>query len=340
MKLTMIGVDLAKNVFAIHGIEESGKIVKRELRRSQVLAFFAKQEPCLVGMEASASAHYWGRELEKLGHDVRLMPAGYVKPYVKRGKNDARDAEAICEAVSRPTMRFVPIKSEDQQSVLTLHRARDLLVRQRTQTVNTLRSLCGEFGIVAAKGKLGQVALSAIVDNDAGEQRLPALARLALRPLVDRLSELSSHIRKLEREILNWHRAQAASLRLATIPGIGPINASALIASVGDASRFKSGRDLAAWIGLTPQSRSSGGKERLGSISKQGDRYLRRLLVQGAHAVLQSQRRSKRPSWAISLSARRGVKIAAVALANKTARIAWAVMVREERYRPAKADVA
>lgn len=342
MKITTIGVDLAKSVFAIHGIDEKGQIlVRRYLRRAQMLAFFAKLEPCLVGMEASASAHYWGRELKKLGHDVRLMPAGYVKPYVKRGKNDARDAEAICEAVTRPTMRFVPVKSEEQQSVLALHRARDLLVCQRTQTSNTLRALCGEFGVVAAQGKRGLDALKAIVVGESN-QHLPALTKTALRPLGDRVEDLNRHILQLDREILSWHRSNEMSRRLATIPGIGPINATALIASIGDASRFASGRDLSAWIGLTPQSRSSGGKERLGSISKQGDRYLRRMLVQGAQSLRRARAvDTQKPSWAARVEARRGAKVAAVAQANKMARIAWAVMTRGEVYRrPAESQVA
>lgn len=249
-KIKTIGIDLAKSVFAIHGVDESGRVAVRcELRRSQVLAFFAKLEPCLIGMEASAGAHYWARELRKLGHDVRLMPASYVKAYVKRGKNDARDAEAICEAVSRPTMRFVPIKNEEQQSVLVLHRTRDLLVRQRTQTANTIRALCGEFGVVAAKGKLGLASLAALVDGETGG-RLPALAKLGLCPLSERLCELSRLIRQIEREILLWHRANETSRRLATIPGVGPINATALVVSVGD------GQKPPAFPGIT--SRSAG----------------------------------------------------------------------------------
>lgn len=333
-KIETIGIDLAKSVFAIHGVGEKGEVALQcELRRAQLLAFFAKLEPCLIGMEASAGAHHWARELKRFGHDVRLMPASYVKPYVKRGKNDARDAEAICEAVTRPTMRFVPIKDEEQQSVLALHRARDLFVRQRTQTANTMRALCGEFGVVAAKGKLGLSSLKAMVDSQAGD-RLPTLAKLALRPLGERLIELSRLIRQLDREILLWHRGNETSRRLATIPGIGPINATALVVSVGEASRFSSGRDLAAWIGLTPQSRSSGGKERLGSISKQGNRYLRRMLVQGAQSLRRARgKEPKKLTWAGLVEARRGAKVAAVAQANKIARIAWAVMARGEVYR-------
>jgi len=338
-KIKTIGIDLAKNVFAIHGIDEHGRVVARcELRRARLLGFFAKLEPCLIGMEASAGAHYWARELEKIGHDVRLMPASYVKPYVKRGKSDARDAEAICEAVTRPTMRFVPVKNEEQQSVLVLHRARDLLVRQRTQTANTMRALCGEFGFVAAKGKLGLAALNAVVDGEAGD-RLPKLAKAGLRPLGERLCELTRLIRQIEREILIWHRTNEDSQRLTTIPGIGPINATALVVSAGDVSRFSCGRDFSAWIGLTPQSRSSGGKERLGAISKQGNRYLRRLLVQGAQSLRSARTRSStktpahNPCWAARVEGRRGAKIAAVAQANKTARIAWSVLARGGIYR-------
>ena len=333
-KAQTIGIDLAKSVFAVHGVDERGAVVvKRELRRAQMLAFFGKLEPCLIGMEASAGAHYWARELKKLGHDVRLMPASYVKAYVKRGKNDARDAEAICEAVTRPTMRFVPVKNEEQQSVLVLHRVRDMLVRQRTQTANTLRALCGEFGVVAAKGWQGTAVLKGVVASET-DRRIPALTKVALRPLADRLEELSKQIARLDREILLWHRANETSVRLASIPGVGPIIATALVASIGDASRFAKGRDLSAWIGLTPQSRSSGGKERLGSISKQGDRYLRRMLVQGAQSLKRARMaKPQKDAWAARVEARRGAKVAAVAHANKIARIAWVVMTRGEVYR-------
>jgi transposase len=335
MKISTIGLDLAKNVFAVHAIDEEGHIVvRRELRRSQVLPFFAKQEPCLVGMEASAGAHYWGRELMKLGHRVRLMPASYVKAYVKRGKTDAADAEAICEAVTRPTMRFVPVKSREQQGALTLHRARDLLVRQRTQTINVLRSLCAEFGVVAAKGKMPLAGLGALIANT-DDVRLPSEARLALRPLIEQLEGLSHNIARLEREIVIRHRADETGQRLETIPGIGPITASALIATIGDPKRFASGRDLAAWIGLTPRPHSSGGKDKLGRISKMGDPYLRRLLVQGASAVIGASRspNSQAPAWLRALLGRRPPKVAMIALANKMARIAWAIIVRGGHYR-------
>ena len=253
MKISTMGLDLAKSVFAVHGIDEAGRVlVKRNLRRAQVLPFFAKLEPCLVGMEALAGAHYWGRELSRLGHTVKLMPAGYVKAYVKRGKTDAADAAAICEAVSRPTMRFVPLKSVEQQGILTLHRSRDVLVRQRTQITNVVRALCGEFGIVAATGKQPFKSLSAIIGDD-GDGRLCREARLALKPLVDQLAQLERNLTCVERELLMRHKANEDSRRLASVPGIGPITATALIASIGDPHRFRSGRDLSAWLGLTPQ---------------------------------------------------------------------------------------
>lgn len=335
MKITTIGLDLAKNVFAVHGIDDEGGIaVKRNLRRAQVLGFFRKLSPCLVGMEASAGAHYWARELMKLGHDARLMPAGYVKAYVKRGKTDAGDAAAICEAVRRPTMRFVPVKSPETQAVLSLHRSRDLLVRQRTQTANVLRALCGEFGIVVAKGRVPLCELAAII-ADSNDARLPPAARLALQPLLDQWEHLAQNIIRIEREIVAGNRGNEACRRLATIPGIGPIIASALAASIGDPKRFRTGRDLAAWLGLTPQPRSSGGKNQVGRISKMGDPYLRRLLVQGAQSVMWAERRKKAPSssWLSALMARRPLKVAAVALANRIARIAWALLTTGQAYR-------
>jgi transposase len=342
MKLSIVGLDLAKNVFAIHGLDEEGRVaVKRTLRRSQVLPFFGKLEPCLVGMEACASAHHWGRELMGLGHSVRLMPAAYVKAYVKRGKTDAADAEAICEAVSRPTMRFVPVKSQEQQAILSLHRARDVLVRQRTQTLNVLRSLCAEFGVAAAKGKMGFADLAALIGKQS-DPRLPAEARLALRPLIDQLEHLSRNIATLEREIVSRARSEEASKRLQTIPGIGPITASALIATLGDPRRFLRARHLSAWIGLTPKAMCSGGKQKLGPISKQGDPYLRRLLVQGASAVVRVARnpQAKASPWLRAILAKLSAKAAIVALANKTARIAWAILVRGGMYRPSQTAAA
>lgn len=342
MKISTIGFDLAKSIFAVHAIDEAGSVVvKRALRRGQVLGFFAKVEPCLVGMEASAGAHYWARELMKLGHEVKLMPAGYVKAYVKRGKTDAADAAAICEAVRRPTMRFVPVKSADTQAVVTLHRSRDLLVRQRTQTSNVVRALCAEFGIVAAQGRLGLARLAEII-AEREDAWFPSTARLALKPLLERFEQLTRDIALLEREIVVRQRGDEASRRLATVPGIGPITASALTAAIGDVGRFGCGRDLAAWLGLTPQPRSSGGKNKLGRISKMGDPYLRRLLVQGAQSVMWAERQKKAPSssWLAGLMARRPMKVAAVALANKMARIAWAVLTNNEDYRHRAARAA
>jgi transposase len=331
-KISTIGLDLAKSVFQVHGIDSQGKVVvRRQLRRKEVLSFFAELPPCLVGMEACATAHYWGRELIKLGHTVKLMPPAYVKPYVKRGKTDAADAEAITEAVTRPTMRFVAVKSMDQQAILMLHRVRDLLVRQRTMLINALRGHLAEFGIVTARGPAGVKA--AIVELHAMQDSLPPLAKMAFHRLIDRLESVGAEISKMEREIVTWCRHNDASRRLATIPGIGPITASAIAAAVPDISLFRSGRQFAAWLGLTPRAHSSGGKEKLGGISKQGDGYIRRLLVTGATAVIRMARQGN-PSkvWAARLLERKPARLVSVALANKTARIAWAVLARNQSY--------
>ena len=330
--VAVVGLDLAKRVFQVHAIGASGaEVAKRKLRRSEVLPFFSSLPPCLVGMEACASAHHWGRELLALGHEVRLMPPAYVKPYVKRGKTDAADAEAICEAVTRPTMRFVAVKSREQQGVLMLHKTRDLLVRQRTALINALRAHLAEFGVVAATGPGGVKVLTKLLHEARDE--LPAHARTALTSLVAQLDKLAAEIEQLEAEIMAWHRSDDTSRRLATIPGIGPITASAIAASVPDPTQFRSGRQFAAWLGLTPRPNSSGGKERLGGISKQGDGYLRRLLVVGATAVVRMVRRDPRHQpWLASLLERKTVRVATVGLANKTARIAWAVMTRKEIY--------
>ena len=332
-----VGVDLAKNVFQVHAIGADGKVlVRRQLRRGEVLKFFSSLPPCLVGMEACASAHHWGRELLALGHDVRLMPPAYVKPYVKRGKTDAADAEVICEAVTRPTMRFVAVKSVNQQAVLMLHKTRDLLVRQRTALINALRAHLSEYGIVTSKGPGGVTALMKLLHE--GQEKLPAYARSALHTISAQLRSLASEVDRLEALILAWHRADDTSRRLATIPGIGPITASAIAAAVPDASLFRSGRQFAAWLGLTPRPHSSGGKERLGGISKQGDGYLHKLLVVGATAVMRMARKdASRQPWLARLLERKPVKIATVGLANKTARIAWAVMARKEVYAAAAA---
>jgi transposase len=335
MQITTIGLDLAKHVFQVHGIAADGCVViRRRLRRAEVIKFFSAISPCLIGMEACSSAHHWARELMALGHEVRLMPPTYVKPYVKRGKNDASDAEAICEAVTRPTMRFVPVKSAEQQSVLVLHRTRDLLIRQRTMLANSLRAHCAEFGFVVAQGMAKLAELLACIADEA-DSRVPPLARGGLLVLARHLQELQLKIGEVERALHAWHRSNAVSRRLETIPGIGPITASALAVTVTDPTLFRSGRHLAAWLGLVPRQNSSGGKERLGGISKQGDRYIRRLLISGAHAVLQHARQARPGSspWATGLLQRRPFKLVAVALANKTARIAWAVLAREENYR-------
>ena len=334
MQVSTIGFDLAKNVFQAHGVDAAGKVtVTKQLRRGQVMGFFAELPPCLVGMEACATAHHWARELTMLGHTVRLMPASYVKAYVKRGKNDAADAAAICEAVTRPSMRFVPAKTAEQQAVLMLHRTRDLLVRQRTQLINAMRAHLAELGIVAAQGRDGVSALIAIVMDETSD-RLPRLARKALQALLTQLDVLQQQIGTLKRDIHTQHRSCDASRRLETIPGIGVIGATAIAATVTDPAAFKSGREFAAWIGLVPRQNSSGGKERLGSISKQGDRYLRRLLIVGATAVIRHARAhpDKNP-WLTQLLARKPAKVVAVALANKMARIAWAVLFRGETYR-------
>jgi transposase len=337
MQVTTIGFDLAKNVFQVHGIAESGAaVVRKRLRRAQVLAFFTNLPPCLVGMEACASAHHWGRELMKLGHAVKLMPPSYVKPYVRRGKNDAADAEAICEAVTRPNMRFVPVKTTDQQAVLMLHRTRALLIRQRTMLANAFRAHLAEFGIIVAQG-IGRVAslIERIFGDGEGAAQLPRLARSALAPLAAQFLDLAPRIKALEAELLAWHRTNEESRRLETIPGVGFITATAIAATVTDPSHFRSGREFAAWLGLTPRQNSSAGKPRLGGISKMGDRYLRSLLFVGATAVIRFARTkaSARTAWINGLLASKPARLVAVALANKTARIAWALLARKEVYR-------
>jgi transposase len=333
-KVTTIGLDLAKSVFQIHGVDEAGQVVLRKrLRRAQALAFFVKLPSCLIGMEACASAHHWARELAALGHEVRLMPPKYVKPYVKRQKNDAADAEAICEAVRRPSMRFVPVKTIEQQSVIMLHRGRDLLVRQRTMTVNSLRGHLAEFGFIAPQGNRGITDLIALV-NGHTDEHIPALAHQVLTLLIVQIKALEVQIAAVEIQLLAWHKSNPVSRRLATIPGIGPMIATAIAATVANPGEFRNGREFAAWLGLVPRQNSSGGKSRLGGISKRGDTYLRRLLVNGAHAVLQRSKAAKANAWLVSLLQRKHRLVAAVALANKTARIAWAVMNGAEPYHP------
>ncbi len=331
MQLTAIGLDLAKHVFQVHGVDAAGNIVlKRRLRRSQMITFFAGLAPCLVGMEACATAHFWARELKALGHDARLMPAQYVKAYVKRHKNDAADAAAICEAVSRPSMRFVPVKSEAQQAALMLHRARDLLMRQRTQLINAVRGHLAEFGIIEAQGAWNLPRVLAHLET---EGELPEAARQVLQLLATQLDEAESRVAELDAQIMAWHKASPVSQRLATIPGIGPLVATAIAATVTDAGAFRSGREFAAWLGLVPRQRSTGGKQRLGRISREGDRYIRRLLIMGAQAVLLRSKAAQANPWVRGLLAKRPRLVVAVAVANKTARIAWAVMTTGQTYR-------
>jgi transposase len=335
MQITTIGLDLAKHVFQVDAVDAAGNVVlKRRLRRGQVCTFFAGLAPCLVGMEACATAHFWARQLRGLGHEVRLMPAQYVKAYLRRGKNDAADAAAICEAVTRPSMRFVPVKGEAQQAALMLHRVRDLLVRQRTQLINAIRGHLAEFGIVEAQGPWNVARLLAGLDEAAG---LPRLARELVRVLAHPLDELEKRVEELDARILAWHKADAVSRRLATIPGIGPLTATAIAATAPDPSAFRSGREFAAWLGLVPRQNSTGGKTRLGRTSRQGDAYVRRLLVTGAQSVLRCSKAARSDAWLRGLLAKRPRLAVAVALANKTARIVWAVMARQTAYRIAAA---
>ena len=335
MKLTTIGIDLAKNVFQLHGVDERGKtVLRKQLKRTEMFTFFANLEPCLIGVEACGSAHFWARKLQSLGHTVKLIAPQFVKPYVKRNKNDAADAEAICEALTRPTMRFVPIKSADQQAVLAAHRARTGFVKARTAQANQIRGLLSEFGIVMPQGMATlNERLPAILED--AENELPEGLRAIIERLTQHLKTLDREAAALEKAIGAWHRQQAASVKLADIPGIGPLTASALVASVGDAKSFKNGRQLAAWLGLVPRQHSSGGKPRLLGISKRGDAYLRTLLIHGARAVIgQAAKRPGCPDgWLARLMARRHKNVAAVALANKNARTVWALLAHDRAYR-------
>jgi transposase len=333
-EVSTIGLDIAKSVFQVHGVDVDGAVaIRKRITRAKVLEFFAGLPPCLVGIEACPTAHHWSRRLQMLGHTVKLMPPSYVKAYLKRSKNDANDAAAICEAVMRPSMRFVPTKSEQQQSILMLHRSRQLLVRQRTMLSNAIRGHLAELGIISAKGRNGTAKLLELIANEQ-EDCIPSAARFSLDILARQYAALTTAIGAIEKHIYAWHRSCEASRRLEEIPGVGPIVATALVAEVGDWQAFSSGRSLAAWIGLVPRQHSTGGKERLGRISKQGNRYLRWLLITGAMAVIRYARQhGTKRLWLAHLMGRRPTKVAAVGLANKMARMAWAMMVRGEHFK-------
>jgi len=334
MKITTIGIDLAKAVFQVHGVDGRGKVlVRKQFKRKDVVGFFANLEPCLIGMEACGSAHYWGRTLSALGHTVRLMAPQFVKPYVKTNKNDRNDAEAICEAVGRPNMRFVPIKSAEMQAVLALHRARQGFVKGRTAQANQIRGLLGEFGIVIAKG-IGHIGerLPEVLED--GENALPGMMRQLLARLGENLKEMDKQVGELERQIKLWHRDNEQSRKLEAIAGIGPITATAFVATVGDVKSFKNARQVPAWLGMVPRHEGTGGKATLGRISKRGDVYLRTMLIHGARTVVAQleRKRDATDEWLRKLVARRNKNIAAVALAAKNARIAWAVLAHERSY--------
>ena len=334
MKITTVGIDLAKNVLQVHGVTEHGKkVFNKQLRPKQVLSFFVQLPPCLIGLESCSGAHHWARQLQAQGHTVKLMAPQFVKPYVKTNKNDAADAEAICEAVGRPNMRFVPIKNVDQQAVLSVHRARQGFVKARTAQGNQIRGLLMEFGITLPLG-ISHITkrLPAILED--GENDLPDVFRQLLQRLLDHLKELDRQVQELEIQIQGWHQHNAMSRKLAGIPGIGPITASALVASIGDASNFKNGRQLAAWLGLVPRQHSSGGKQVLQGISKRGDTYLRTLLIHGGRSAIRVAAGKTNPTsrWITALLERRHKNVAAVALANKNARIVWALLAHQREY--------
>lgn len=335
MKTTTIGIDLAKLVFQIHGVDARGKVtVRRQLKRAEMSSYFVNLEPCLIGMEACGSAHFWARKLEGYGHTVKLMAPQFVKPYVKTNKNDVADAEAICEAVGRPNMRFVAIKTVEQQAILSVHRARQGFVKARTAQGNQIRGLLSEFGITIPMGIRSVMKLMPDILED-GENALPGTMRNLLERLTDNLKEMDRQVNELEAQIQVWHRESALSRKLAEIPGLGPITASAIVATVGDAREFKNGRQLAAWMGLVPRQHSSGGKQTLLGISKRGDTYLRTLMIHGARAVIRfAESKADPDGWLRKLMARRNKNVAAVALANKNARIVWALLANDRMFRP------
>lgn len=345
MKITTIGIDLAKEVFQIHGVDERGKAaLRKQLKRKDMAEYFANLEPCLVGMEACGSAHHWARKLEGYGHTVKLMAPQFVKPYVKTNKNDMADAEAICEAVGRPNMRFVRTKNVEQQAALSVHRARQGFIKARTAQGNQIRGLLSEFGIIIPQGIRQIIGRVPEILED-GDNGLPGIMRQLIERLTDNLKEMDRQVDELETQIQAWHRENAASRKLAEIPGIGPITASAIVATIGDAREFENGRQLAAWLGLVPRQSSSGGKQALLGISKRGDTYLRTLLIHGARAVIRfAENKAEPDSWIRKLMARCNKNVAAVALANKNARIVWALLAKDRMFRPdyatAKAAVA
>lgn len=334
MQIKTIGIDLAKAVFQVHGVDAHGKtVLKKQLKRTQMVEFFANLSPCLIGMEACGSAHYWARKLQAFGHTVRLMAPQFVKPYVKTNKNDAADAEAICEAVTRPTMRFVPVKHVEQQAVLAVHRVRQGLVKARTAQANQIRGLLSEFGLVIPQG-IAHISkrVPEMLDN-AGDD-VPGAFRELMQRMLEHFKNLDQQVGELERQIRTWHRSSALSCKLEKVPGIGPITATALVASIGDAKQFANGRQLAAWLGLVPRQHSTGGKANLLGISKRGDCYLRTLLIHGARAViLATERKLTTQGWLVRLLDRRHKNVAAVAVANKTARIVWALLAHEREFR-------
>jgi transposase len=336
MNIKRVGIDLAKLVFQVHGVDVHEKaVLRKQLRRAQMLDYFKKMPPCLIGMEACSSAHYWGRELQKLGHTVKLMAPQFVKPYIKSNKNDANDAEAICEAVARPTMRFVAIKTIAQQDIQAVHRVRSELVQQRTAKVNQIRGLLAEYGIVVGRrvDTLRNALPQLLEDADNG---LTIDFRALLEGLQQDLTLLNERVDDLDKKIKTLANSNADAKRLQQIPGIGPITATALVCAIGDGKQFKRGRDMAAWLGLTPRQHSSGGKDRLLGISKRGDAYLRTLLIHGGRAVLKvaGKKDDPRSCWLQNLCSRRNKNIAAVALANKNARIAWALLTKKTDYLP------